>query len=384
LLFIHIIRIIREFGRAKPKILLLENVKNLKSHDRGRTFKRIQSEIQRAGYWFTEADTKILHTADYTDIPQNRERIFMVAMSCDHFPSNSFVFPSPLPQRKLRPVMEFLDMGYKAADYYYFKPENRYYPLFKKAIKEGGKDAIYQLRRNYVRRNMSGMCFTLMANMGDGGHNQPVVKDRWGIRKLLSVPGLSRFLPDDESPEDLFDGGEDQTKESLERSRLAEKIQGRKLDPRHASIQGESTPGEGDEEVEGVGGERNGGTGGGRGAKGGQGKGGSHGDESKPSIPIRYRTFATNVDAGIYSITVQSEQKTPKLATLAIWIVGDDAKAPAEIHSARLRDGKALPTKGTGVIGPLTLPNNKGTLHFEVSLREPMRLAMEVAAHEAE
>jgi site-specific DNA-cytosine methylase len=31
---------------------------------------------------------------------------------------------------------------------------------------------------------MSGMCFTLMANMGDGGHNQPVIKDRWGIRKL--------------------------------------------------------------------------------------------------------------------------------------------------------------------------------------------------------
>ena len=28
------------------------------------------------------------------------------------------------------------------------------------------------------------MCFTLMANMGDGGHNQPVIKDRWGIRKL--------------------------------------------------------------------------------------------------------------------------------------------------------------------------------------------------------
>jgi DNA (cytosine-5)-methyltransferase 1 len=31
---------------------------------------------------------------------------------------------------------------------------------------------------------MSDMCFTLMANMGDGGHNQPVIRDRWGIRKL--------------------------------------------------------------------------------------------------------------------------------------------------------------------------------------------------------
>jgi DNA (cytosine-5)-methyltransferase 1 len=184
LLFLHIVRIIGEFGRQKPKMLLLENVKNLKSHDRGRTFKRIQSEIQRAGYWFTEADTRILHTADFTDIPQNRERIFMVAMSCDHFPANSFTFPEPNADRKLRSVMEFLDLSHKASEWYYFNPDNRYYPLFKQAIEKGGKDSIYQLRRNYVRRNMSDMCFTLMANMGDGGHNQPVIKDRWGIRKL--------------------------------------------------------------------------------------------------------------------------------------------------------------------------------------------------------
>lgn len=48
----------------------------------------------------------------------------------------------------------------------------------------GDPDAVYQLRRNYVRQNMSGECFTLMANMGDGGHNVPVIKDKWGIRKL--------------------------------------------------------------------------------------------------------------------------------------------------------------------------------------------------------
>ena len=184
LLFLHIIRIIREFGRAKPKVLLLENVKNLKHHDKGRTFKRIQSEIQKAGYWFTEKDAQIMHTASHTDIPQNRERIFMVALNCDHFPANSFEFPKPFPKPRLKVVFDFLDLDHKAESWYYFKPENRYYPLFKKAIERDGKDSIYQLRRNYVRRNMSGMCFTLMANMGDGGHNQPVIRDRWGIRKL--------------------------------------------------------------------------------------------------------------------------------------------------------------------------------------------------------
>lgn len=56
--------------------------------------------------------------------------------------------------------------------------------MFVEAMANGGRDSVYQLRRSYVRENMSGMCFTLMANMGDGGHNIPVIKDRWGIRKL--------------------------------------------------------------------------------------------------------------------------------------------------------------------------------------------------------
>src|SRR5208283_2573086 len=55
LLFLHIIRIIKEFGPRKPKVLLLENVRNFKSHDKGRTFKRVQAEIQKAGYWFSDA-----------------------------------------------------------------------------------------------------------------------------------------------------------------------------------------------------------------------------------------------------------------------------------------------------------------------------------------
>ncbi len=59
LLFLHITRIIREFGRDKPKILLLENVQNFRTHDNGKTFKRVQVEIQKAGYWFSEKDAAI-------------------------------------------------------------------------------------------------------------------------------------------------------------------------------------------------------------------------------------------------------------------------------------------------------------------------------------
>lgn len=184
LLFLHIVRLIKEFAHNKPKILVLENVKNFRSHDHGRTFKRIQTEIQKAGYWFTEANAKIMHTAHYTDIPQNRERVFMVAMSCDYFPSNTFRFPEPRLNLPLRKVRDFLDLDRKAPEYFYFTPASQYYSLFVEAIAAGELDSVYQLRRSYVRENKSGMCFTLMANMGEGGHNQPVVNDCWGIRKL--------------------------------------------------------------------------------------------------------------------------------------------------------------------------------------------------------
>src|SRR5207244_9522411 len=81
-------------------------------------------------------------------------------------------------------VRDFLDLGQKADKSFYFKPGTQYYPLFAEAMEGGVPGTVYQLRRNYVRENRSGMCFTLMANMGEGGHNIPVIKDRWGIRKL--------------------------------------------------------------------------------------------------------------------------------------------------------------------------------------------------------
>jgi DNA (cytosine-5)-methyltransferase 1 len=183
-LFLHIIRLLEEFGSTRPKVLLLENVQYFRNHDKGRTFRRVQSEIQKAGYWFSDKDAQVLNTATHTTIPQNRDRVFMVALSRDHFPCNSFRFPPPLPPGSLRPVREFLDLRRKAPESFYFKPESQYYPLFVEAMTSGKRDSIYQLRRSYVRENMSGMCFTLMANMGDGGHNVPVIKDRWGIRKL--------------------------------------------------------------------------------------------------------------------------------------------------------------------------------------------------------
>ena len=49
---------------------------------------------------------------------------------------------------------------------------------------EAPKNTFYQWRRIYVRENKSGVCPTLTANMGTGGHNVPLILDNFGIRKL--------------------------------------------------------------------------------------------------------------------------------------------------------------------------------------------------------
>jgi hypothetical protein len=193
---------------------------------------------------------------------------------------------------------------------------------------------------------------------------------------VISVPGLNRFLPDDDdSEDDPLPGGEREKQESPERSQLPEKLSTKRIDPRQSSEKpGGTRAGEDDEEED----ERGRGKGKGKGKK----KTGEA-TESRPPIPIRYRTFATNASAGIYSVTVESQQAASAKATITLWTVGDDGKAPAGIRSARFRDGKVVPVRA-GVLGPLILPKNKGALHFEVRLDEPMLVAMEVAAHEVE
>ena len=71
-LFFEICRIIKA---KSPKVILLENVKNLVYHDKGNTLKVILATLESLGYF---VDTKILNAADF-GIPQSRERIIIVA-----------------------------------------------------------------------------------------------------------------------------------------------------------------------------------------------------------------------------------------------------------------------------------------------------------------
>lgn len=203
--FFEIMRLIREFGNDRPKILLFENVPHLLSHDRGHSFNRIAHEIQAAGYWFMPREnTTVLNTKIHTNIPQNRERLYMVALSWDHFRTNTFHFPGP--EAETLDYRTFLDLDQKPDDSFYFNDDSRWKKLFEESIEAGDAESIYMLRRNYVRENKSNSVFALMANMGDGGHNVPVIRDSWGIRKLtpLECLRLQGFEDDDFSFPELL------------------------------------------------------------------------------------------------------------------------------------------------------------------------------------
>jgi DNA (cytosine-5)-methyltransferase 1 len=82
-LFFDILRILEA---KKPKFIVLENVKNLKSHDKGNTFKVIKSKLVEAGYWIAnlddeKPDPKIIDGANF--LPQHRERIVLIGFRKD-------------------------------------------------------------------------------------------------------------------------------------------------------------------------------------------------------------------------------------------------------------------------------------------------------------
>ncbi|WP_229736679.1 DNA cytosine methyltransferase [Bizionia arctica] len=162
----------------RPKVVFLENVKNLVTHDKGNTFKTIISVLEdKLGY---KTFTKVLNSMTHANIPQNRERIFIVAFDPKQVENyENFQFPSKI--ELIKTIHDILEKG-KQDDKLYYKKEHAYYPELEKTVTS--RDTVYQWRRVYVRENKSNVCPTLTANMGTGGHNVPIIKDDYGIRKL--------------------------------------------------------------------------------------------------------------------------------------------------------------------------------------------------------
>jgi len=169
-LFFDIARIIED---KKPTGFLLENVKNLKTHDGGNTYQVIERTLSELGY---HVKSKVLNSVEYGNVPQNRERIYIVGFK-DASKTQAFEFPEPI--NLTRKISDILEKDVDEKYYYNGKP---LYERLKDEVNEVGQ--IYQWRRQYVRKNKKGISPTLTANMGMGGHNVPIIFDGKGIRKL--------------------------------------------------------------------------------------------------------------------------------------------------------------------------------------------------------
>ncbi len=84
----NIVKYKKEKGHA-PKILFLENVKGLKMHDKGNTLKVILGTLDELHYGYK---VEVLN-AKYFGVPQNRERLFIIAWDKDQLPDGDFKFP---------------------------------------------------------------------------------------------------------------------------------------------------------------------------------------------------------------------------------------------------------------------------------------------------
>lgn len=175
-LFFELVRIFKE---KKPSIIFLENVKNLVGHDNGNTFSVILEELKKEDYSVKYA---VLNAMEYGNVPQNRERIYIVAFKNETYFKN---FEFPMPIKLTSKLSDIIDFENKVDDKYYYTEGKYKGDLYAKLLEAmDDENAIYQWRRKYVRKNMSGVVPTLTANQGEGGHNVCLVKTKYGIRKM--------------------------------------------------------------------------------------------------------------------------------------------------------------------------------------------------------
>lgn len=90
-LFFNIANLVKEKIQAgnPPRVLFLENVRGLKNHDKGNTLKVILGTLEELGYGYSY---EVLN-AKYFGVPQNRERLFIVAWYKDLVKVDTFKFP---------------------------------------------------------------------------------------------------------------------------------------------------------------------------------------------------------------------------------------------------------------------------------------------------
>ena len=127
-LFFELLRIIKA---KKPPIVFLENVKNLVGHDGGNTFRVIREALEANGY---HVNPMVLNAMEYGNVPQNRERIYVVCFRDEDVYQN-FHFPMPIPLTKK--LTDIIDFDTKIDEKYYYREGKYKGDIYEKLVVAG-------------------------------------------------------------------------------------------------------------------------------------------------------------------------------------------------------------------------------------------------------
>ena len=175
-LFFDIVRI----AKAKmPKILFLENVKNFKKHDDGKTFAKVMAVLDELGY---NAFAKILNASNY-GAPTSRERIYFVCFRKD-LGITSFDFPKPTLEKIY--LKDYLEKETDTTKFQINRQDIKFYkekeqPLALNPIQIGIINKGGQGERVY---SISGHAITLSANGGGAASKTGAYLINNKVRKL--------------------------------------------------------------------------------------------------------------------------------------------------------------------------------------------------------
>ncbi len=182
-LFFDIARIV---NYHKPKILFLENVKNFAKHDNGKTLKVVLETLRKMNY---TVHYKVLNTSKF-GLPQNRERIYIIAFNNLEFDEINFMFPIQNLISSLTDILENEPKDGKVVKREDIEFHKQYYPtknmfgeidLLNKPIQIGKVNKGGQGERIY---HPLGHAITLSAYGGGVGSKTGLYKVNGKIRKL--------------------------------------------------------------------------------------------------------------------------------------------------------------------------------------------------------
>ena len=125
------------------------------------------NELRKIGYY---AGYRILNAKDYGNVPQNRERIYIVAFR-DEKVFMKFRWPNPVPLTNQ--ITDVIDFRGRVDERYYYRKEKFQGDIYDKlqlTMLDDNIDSpsVYQWRRWYVRKNKNDLISTLTANQGGG------------------------------------------------------------------------------------------------------------------------------------------------------------------------------------------------------------------------